>query len=570
MKNIKQHPYFYLLLVFFSISSFSQEKEKYPTKYFQKPLQIPLVLSGTFGELRSNHFHSGIDIKTQGKEGLKVYATANGYVSRIKIAHWGYGKALYITHPNGYTTVYAHLQKFNSAIEKYVKKQQYKKESFEIQLFPKNKELLVKKGEVIAYSGNTGGSFGPHLHYEIRDEKEDIINPLLFGINIEDDKRPQINALIVYPLHEKAQVNQSNQALQIPFKQMKNGNLLTDKVVAYGKIGFGINTFDRLGKAYNKNGIYKLSVKVNGQKTHKFTARKFSFSETKYINLLIDYERFKTKKQRVQKCFIEPLNKLSLYTPSYGDGSIQIKDNEDYKVEIEVADIKGNTRKIIIPIQGKKQPILIQRNEVKTPYYIEYNQFYKFHKKGVTVAFPKYTFYQNLYLDFTVSDSVVHVHTPTLPLHKKYTLTFDTSPYSENQKKQLYINKINEKGQKSYIKTVKKKNKCYTTTKYLGDYALAYDSIPPQIKLYKSRDKQWMTKYTTLRVKIEDNESGIKSYRAEVDGKWILMEYNAKKGILTYDFKDKKFKKAKHTLMVTVVDNVGNTKKITNIFYRKK
>ena len=185
---------FFLVLVCIHHTVFTQVS--YPKDYFVKPLDIPLILSGTFGELRSNHFHSGLDIKTQQREGLNVYASAEGYVSRIKISHWGYGKALYITHPNGYTTVYGHLKKFSPTIEAYVKRHQYEKEKFQIQLFPKEDELKVTKKQVVALSGNSGGSGGPHLHYEIRDANARPTNPMLFGIEIKDTKAPQIRAAI--------------------------------------------------------------------------------------------------------------------------------------------------------------------------------------------------------------------------------------------------------------------------------------------------------------------------------------------------------------------------------------
>ena len=181
-----------LFLVFvlsFSISAVVAQI-KYPEDYFIKPLKIPLILSGTFGELRSNHFHSGLDIKTQQRVGLNVHSSAKGYVSRIKIAHWGYGKAIYITHPNGYTTVYAHLKKFAPKIEAYVKKHQYEKESYTIHLFPEANDLVVEKDEIIAYSGNSGGSGGPHLHYEIRDGSAKPINPMFFGVEIPDTRIP--------------------------------------------------------------------------------------------------------------------------------------------------------------------------------------------------------------------------------------------------------------------------------------------------------------------------------------------------------------------------------------------
>ena len=200
--------FIFTLCFSFILNTFSQDK--YPQSYFQNPLDVPLYLSGTFGELRSNHFHSGLDLKTQQREGLKVFAAAQGYVSRIRVSHYGFGKALYITHPNGYTTVYAHLKKFNPAIESYLKKAQYKKESFEIQLFPSKDALTVTQGEIVAFSGSTGGFIGPHLHYEIRDGNSKPINPLLFGIKVKDTKEPRINTLMVYPIDSTSHVNQSN------------------------------------------------------------------------------------------------------------------------------------------------------------------------------------------------------------------------------------------------------------------------------------------------------------------------------------------------------------------------
>lgn len=546
-------------------------KDTYPTNYFQNPLDIPLVLSGTFGELRTNHFHAGLDFKTQQREGFHVFASAEGYISRIKISHWGYGKAIYITHPNGYTSVYAHLQQFSKRIETYIKKKQYKKESFEIQVFPSPFELPIKKNEIIALSGSTGGFVGPHLHFEIRDTKtEKPINPMLFGIHINDSKKPRISTLIGYALDSTSQINGIGVPIKLNLLNVSNGELLAAKIKAFGKISFGISAFDQLDGSYNKNGLYNLSMFVNGTKVHEFEASTFSFAESKYINLLIDYERFENLKQRVQKCFIEPSNKLSLYHKTISNGYITIKDGFSYTVEIIAKDFKGNTQKVTIPILGKKDTIIVANNPVITPYKIKHTQFYKFQKKNVSVAFPKKTFYNDFYLDFDVHDSLVKVHTPTVPLHKKYTLTFNVSKYSNEEKKQLYIASINKKGKTQYEPTVKKDTTFYTSTKKLGNFTLLSDNKPPVISLKNFKDQQWMTHFKTLKVKIEDNESGIQSYRGEIDGEWILLEYNVKNGLLTYTFSDKKFTTAKHQLKVTATDNVGNTNTINATFFRKK
>ncbi|MBT8316629.1 MAG: M23 family metallopeptidase [Lutibacter sp.] len=565
----------YILVVFYHFAAYAQGdisvRPTYPSSYFDNPLDIPLVLSGTFGELRSDHFHAGLDLKTQQKEGLNVIAAAAGYISRIKISHWGYGKAIYITHPSGFTTVYAHLQKFNKRIESYIKKQQYKKESFEIQVFPSSKALPIKKNEIIALSGSTGGFVGPHLHFEIRDTKtEKPINPMLFGIQVSDGKKPRINTLIGYPLDKNSQINSIGIPSQISLINSKNGELQAKKIYAFGKIGFGINAFDQLDGAYNKNGLYSLTMLVNGLKVHEFNATTFSFSESKYINLLIDYERFKKLKQRIQKCFIEPSNKLSLYSKSLNKGFLNIEDGLNYKVEIIAKDFKGNQQKVTIPIVGKKDTILVSNNPKITQFKIDKTLFNKFQQNGVTVAFPKYTFYNNFYLDFEVKDALVKVHTPTIPLDKRYTLTFDVSGYSAEEKKQLYIAYILDNGKSSYENTVKKDFTFYTSTKKLGDFTLLSDTINPKVRLQNFKDQQWLTHFKTLKLKISDNESGIKSYRGEIDGEWILLEYNVKNGILTYDFNDKIFTSAKHTLKVIVEDNVGNLSTLNATFFRKK
>lgn len=542
----------------------------YPTNYFGSPLDIPLILSGTFGELRPNHFHAGLDIKTQQREGLNVLASADGYISRIRIAHWGYGKALYITHSNGYTTVYGHLQKFSDRIEAYIRKQQYKNESFEIQAYPSASELPIKKGEIIALSGSTGGFMGPHLHFEIRDSStEKTINPFLFGIQINDSKRPTINTLVGYSLSDDSQINQVNIPLQLTFKKLNNGDLQADKINAFGKIGFGVNAYDQLDNAINQNGLYSLELSVNGEKFHEFKASVLAFSEDKYINLLVDYERLDKMGQRIQKCFIEPSNKLNMYAASVNNGYLSIEDKKSYNVEIIAKDFNGNTQKLTVPIVGKNDTILVRKTETVTPYKINYTQFNQFSKNGVTVAFPKNTFYSDLWLDFDVVDSVVKVHSPNVPIHYNYTITFDVSKYSEEEKKQMYIASINKKGNKSYESTVKKDSIFYASTKKLGKFTLLSDKDAPNIQLHNFKKDQWITNHETLKVKIFDYKSGINSYRAEINGQWILMEYDVTTGVLTYDFKDLVFTDSKHELKVTVTDNVGNTNTLNATFFRK-
>ncbi len=560
---------FFVLLSFLGLRS---QNNRYPQDYFQKPLDIPIILSGTFGELRSNHFHSGIDIKTQQREGLKIFATAEGYVSRIKISNWGYGKAVYITHPNGYTTVYGHLKKFNTKIETYLKKKQYEKESYSIQLFPKSSELPVSKGEIIAFSGSTGGFVGAHLHYEIRKTDGAIpINPMLFGLRVADHKKPAINQLYAYPLSYEAQVHQSAKPVKIIFKPQKNGDLIANKVIASGTIGFAINAFDRQDGALNKNGIYSLELALNGRKIYEHKVEKFSFAESKYINLFIDYAHYKKHNQRLQKCFVEPNNKLSIYDKQFPElGYIEVVDGMEYTVEIIAKDLDGNQTKLIIPIIGKISPIKLPFVEKVTDYPILATAFNKFSKDGVTVAFPKNTFYKDFYLDFKVNvDGSAHIHKETVPLQNSYTLTFNVDKYNAEERKHLFIASYNYKNYPRYSSTVKKENTFYTKTKRLGKFSLLSDYKAPTIIPNNFKDGQWLSKYKYLKVQIKDDLSGIKSYRGEIDGKWILLEWDLKKGVLVYDFSDRTLSGTKHNLKIVLTDNANNTKTYSATFYRK-
>lgn len=556
-----------LLLIAFA---FGYAQEQYPKNYFDAPLKIPIVLAGTFGELRNNHFHSGIDIKTQRKEGIPIYAPADGYVSRIKVAQYGFGKALYVNHPNGYTTVYAHIKKFASEIQKYVKQTQYKKESYYTgNLFFKPDKFPVKKGQIIAYTGNTGSSSGPHLHYEIRDTKtEHIINPMHFGLLPADTKRPVLQKLMAFPLNEFSRINQTSKKTLIPIKNLGNGEYIAEKITANGYIGLGINAFDRLNGAPNKNGLYSLEMKVDGNRVYYHDVETFSFSESKYINLLIDYKHYAKYRSRIQKTHKVKGNKLSIYEDLIDDGKLYIHDNVNYNIEIIAKDFKGNTSSLKLLIQGVQNNTIFSKKDT-TAFKINTDKFAKFTQENVTVAFPKNTFYNDTYLNFSVKNGIAKIHEPIIPLHKRFTLTFDTSNLSETEKQQVYIANVTKKKYPRYVSTKKKEHKVYTTSKILGSFTLKYDAKKPTISLVNFKDKQWISALKTLKVKIKDIGSGIKNWRATIDGKWILMEYNHRTGVLTYDFSDKKLAGGKHSFKIVVSDNVGNTKTYSATFFRK-
>ena len=552
-----------------SLSSFAQNN--YPSDYFRNPLDIPLRLAGTFGELRNNHFHAGIDIKTNRRIGLPVYATADGYVSRIKVAVWGYGKVMYINHPNGFTTVYAHLNKFGDGIQEYVKNIQYEKKSYETgNIFLKENQIKVTKGQIIAYSGRTGGFVAPHLHYEIRDTKtEKIINPLLLGIKIQDSIAPKIKKLIAYPIGSNSRINRSLKNQSLSIKKDSLNNYITNRLSASGKIGFGVNVYDQLGKELNKNGIYSLEMKINGIRHYYHDVETFSFSESKFINLLIDYEYFSKNKSRIQKTFKEKENKLSIYKDLIEEGSITVNEGLNYQVEIIAKDFTGNSSSIKIPVVGLKSETILNQKSDTTAYKIEKNKFQKFSKNGVTIAFPKNTFYEDLFLNFSVNERTAIIHKPTIPLDKKFTITFDSIMYKKSEVNHIYIANMNNKKYPYYMDTRKKSDKIFTTTKTLGRYGLMTDNQPPKIYNPNFKNNDWMSRIRYLTIKVSDSQSGIKSYEATIDNEWILMEYDVKKKKLSYDFRDKKLVGSKHIFKLVVSDNVGNTNTYNSSFYRK-
>ena len=563
MKNI------ILILLFASFTSSAQNK--YPTNYFRSPLDISLHLSGTFGELRNNHFHAGVDIKTKRRTGFPVYATADGYVSRIKVAIWGYGKVIYISHPNGYTSVYAHLSKFGDGIQEYVKNIQYQKESYETgNIYPAENEITVKKGQVIAFTGRTGGFVAPHLHYEIRDTKtEHIINPLLFGLKIKDSIAPRINKLIAYPIGEGSRINRSVKKQTLAIKKDSLNNYRTNRISASGSIGFGINVYDLLGKELNKNGVYSIEMKVNGKRRYYHDVETFSFAESKYINLLIDYPYFATYKNRIQKTFREKETKLSIYEDLVKDGFVDVKEGFSYKVEIIAKDFKGNRSSVKIPIIGVKSESILLQEKDTTNYKILKNKFQKFTEGGVTVAFPKNTFYKDIFIDFSVNGKLATIHKPTIPLNKSFTITFDSTMYRKSEVNNIYIANINNKKYPYYQNTRKREDKLFTTTKTLGKYTLLIDNELPKICNLNFKNNNWVSKLNYLTIKISDTQSGIKSYEAFIDDEWILMEYDVKKKKLSYNFSDKKLVGSKHIFKLVVSDNVGNTNTYNATFYRK-
>lgn len=552
------------------LSLLLQGQEKYPRDAFRSPMDIPLVLAGTFGELRSNHFHSGIDIKTQQRRGLPVYAIGDGSVTRIKISHWGYGKVLYVAHPNGYTSVYAHLQKFSPEIEKYVKKVQYSKRSYEVEIFPDYGDVKVEKGTVIAYSGNSGSSSGPHLHFEIRSSiSEKPTNPLLYGLEVRDATNPVVSQLFAYPLTDDAQVNRSATKIQLNFKKQQDGSLLADKVYAVGTIGFGINTYDRQDLAANQNGVFSIQQNVNGKVYSELDFETFSFSETRYINTLIDYDHFGKYHRRIIKCYRVPGNSLSIYKTLHNNGKIVVREGLVYHVEIVVKDLEGNLARLVIPVEGRREPLLNTREEEKTDHFVIAKKPNNYDLGAAKVYFPPNTFYKDFYIDLKKGADTITIHNNRVAAHRNFTITFDVSKYPAETRKQLFIARLDKKLNPNYTSTYKRGETFTTRTRNLGTYTLVRDTIAPKIRPRNFKEKQWLNNYRYLSLRISDDLSGIDTYSATLNGEWILMEYEPKTKTITYNFDDIILDKQQCELKVVVTDNVGNSTTFTSSFFRR-
>ncbi|HPW97317.1 MAG TPA: M23 family metallopeptidase [Flavobacterium sp.] len=560
----------FVFLLFVTSCTFGQNE--YPRNYFVSPLEIPLQLSGNFGELRPNHFHAGFDLKTNKKEGLFVYAAADGYISRIKITHGGYGKAIYITHPNGYTTVYGHLQSGFEAIEAYIKREQYKAKSYEIEVFPMPNELIVKQKEIIGLSGNTGGSDGPHLHFEIRDTaSEKIINPMYFGFDtiIKDTKKPYLMGLYVYPLNDSSSVNQSKRRLLLNYDQTAEGDIIVEKIKASGKIGFGIFVQDFDNVSWNTNGIFQVKTTLNGKLSFGYQFDTFSFDENKYVNALIDYEVYKTQKIRIQKLFSKRYYPLSILKTDENLGVISVNSNENKTYKVEVSDFHGNVLKINIPIVYSSEPITIKEISKNNKYFIKAKRETIFSLNNVTVTFPENTFYEDFPLNFDVKNETVYLHQDIIALQNSFKLSIEDTISSEKDRQKMFIGYYDGKKYIHYT-TKRYKNTFSIYSKTLGQYKLIKDTILPSISIAKSIEGKWISNQKNIELTISDDLSGINTYEGYLNGNWILFEYESKLKRLRHSFDDGIVTEGKNDLKVIVTDNVGNSTIFETQFYRSQ
>ena len=552
-----------LIILFLFISTNINSQTNFPKDYFSNPLEIELILNGNFGESRPSHFHSGIDIKTQFKEGLNVFSSAEGYVSRISIKHGGFGKALYINHPNGYTTVYAHLKKFNKKIEDYIKKIQYNKKSYQIEHYLKKDVIKILKNENIGSSGNTGSSFGPHLHYETRLTKnQKAINPQLFGIDIKDSRRPIINSVFLYKLDS---LNKISEPIKLKIKKINDSIYQSEKVTANGTIGFGVNGFDRQDLANNKNGIYKYSTVYDNKKNIEFNFNSFFFEESIKIKTLIDYKYYIQNKSRIIKLFKDHGNNLSIYSNNKS-GYINVE-NDISLYQISVTDLKGNKSTIKIPIIKGDLTNSPLKNVNSTVLNTAINNKldYNFEFENTEIKIAKNTFLKNVKLNIDASIDSIKIINPEIAVFKNIKISF----LNKEKRKGNYLALKDNNGNESFATAkLNSKNYFYHKTKSLGTYFIKNDSLLPVIELKNFKNNDWITNKNSIKIKILDKETGIKNYNVKINGKWMLFEYEYKRNELFYKFDSYFTNKKKNLIEVSIEDMAGNKSQKNFMFYR--
>ncbi|HLG03713.1 MAG TPA: M23 family metallopeptidase [Bacteroidia bacterium] len=543
----------------------------YPKDYFGSPLDIPLILSGNFGELRPNHFHTGLDFTTHNIEGMNVKAAADGFISRIKISAWGYGSVLYIDHPNGYTTVYAHLSRFNYSISSYTKTRQYLQESFEIELFPAPGELPVKKGELIAFSGNTGGSGGPHLHFEIRDTRtEEAINPLLFGLPVKDDVPPVPVMLVIYPASPNDFVNGKNNIKKIPLVRSGAKYVFanpSDSIVVSGWIGFGIEAYDRETIVRGKNGVYSVQLKRQSQTIYAHRFDRIPFDKTRFINCFVDYREWEENNKHITRSFLLPHNELEIYDTVINGGYVDFTKAGKTTMTYLVGDVFGNTATVEFAVRSPGKKPVSANPALQKPFYqvLLWDTTNLIEETGFKLETPSRAFYENTVFESATLRNIAGIPTirigdPSVPLHREISLTIFSEVAPELQDKALIV----EVFEKDYVIAVGGNWTGQGVTadiKHFGTYSIRVDTTAPKIQPanfdLKGKKQENLSALSSLKFTISDNLSGIYSYRATIDGKWVLAEYDPKKKLLIYTF-DEHCGPGKHNILLEVTDKKGN------------
>ncbi|HTE00019.1 MAG TPA: M23 family metallopeptidase [Mucilaginibacter sp.] len=549
------------------------QTKQYPQNFFRYPLDLPPATAGSFGELRPSHFHSGLDFKTNGHTGYPVHVAYDGYVSRLRVQFGGFGNAIYITHPNGYTTVYGHIERFAPEMEALVRQQQYMQQSSTVDFNVLPLQLQYCKDDVIAWSGNAGASAGPHLHFEIRDTKtEETINPQLFGLTIPDKVPPTLGTVCVYHLGDASFSEKTLRQFLGVTGAAGHYRLTKPQIInVSGETGFGITATDLNSASFNHNGIYSIELKLDGATIYTFAVERFAFDQTHAINAYIDYPTFLNSRRFIQKCFILPGSKISLYPQSLNRGVINFNDDAMHEVEYVVKDIAGNTSSLKLKVKSTPQ-LPVQANttlDTKATLF-HYDRQNEFSDDKVKVIILVGNLYDDLAFTYSTLPTKPGAFSAVHRIHNKFTPINDTYELWIRPDNTIgqYTNKaviVNTEGvceggiyEDGYVKA---------HARTFGDYYIKLDTVPPIIRPLNIKNGVNMAKMQRVAFKIGDNLSGVKTYSGKIDGKWVLMIWDYKTKVLSYKF-DNTITPGKHIFDLTVTDNKDNFSQFNAYFLK--
>jgi len=566
----------FILLTFIPLANLYSQIS-IPKDYFSSPLKIGLSLTGSFSEVRPNHFHSGIDFSVHKKEGLPVYAVADGIISRIKVSPVGFGNALYIDHPNGFTSVYAHLQAYNDTITDYLRTNQYKLKRFEVDLFPATKKefIYVKKGQFIGYAGNSGSSGGPHLHFELRNTRtENIINPLLFGFKLPDNYPPYIDFIKIYPEDNNSFVGSSNEVIRFNVKKSgaREYRLATkDTLSLWGNFSLGTQAFDFNQNQSDRNGFYSMKMYLDSTEFFTMVCDSFSFAESRYINASIDFAANYNSGNRIVKSRKLPGNQLSFFKSDAANGILTFTDDKVHEIRVTVSDQSENAINLRFWVKSQKPEGFVQVPaipEADTTVLFRYNKINKFETEELKVELPAGSLYENTTFRYQkkagntgMFSDIHYLHDPEVPLHSRIKISIKATDLPQNLRTKALLVRVNRNGKRSPAGGSYINGYVTSGTNLFDGYAIVVDSIAPTIKPLAENSKS----RTSLKFKVSDNFSGIDKYRGEVNGEWALVEWDPKNKLMIYRF-DRVSKPGKNSFSLYLEDEKGNKSSYSTTF----
>jgi hypothetical protein len=578
--DTKKHTLFLLLLcvcITLSAQPVPDKAKAYPTAYFRNPLNIPIVLAGNFGECRPGHFHSGLDIKTEGKENQPVFAAADGYVSRIKIEKGGFGHALYITHPNGYTTLYAHLNDFIPEIQKLVHIEQYAKEDFRIDIKPEPSKFQVKKGQQIAWSGNTGGSTAPHLHFEIRNTAtEHPLNPQLFGFDVKDHIAPKPLQLAVYDFDMGQGIYEQTPHF---FNLQKNAleyHTVPDTIeVNSEQVGIGVVVNDYMEGSDNTLAFYKASTFLSNAQTITMKLDDIGYDQTRYVNAYFDYKTKQLFNKTVQCLFQldgNPLDDIYYYTTEYRKltqrGKFEIPAGQTKLARIELSDAAGNLSTISFYIHHK--PVWDKKTKPCENKFF-FHRSNSFSNDQVAFLIPEHSLYEHICFTYSSqqeASSYSDHHTigaAYIPVHNYFDLYIKATKNIPDKIKDKIAMVYSDGKDQTGIAAENSEGWYKASVRNFGEYWLVADETAPIIKPLQKENASF-EKGGILSFSIKDEVTSVKKIRAELDGKWICFEQKGD----DFSYKiDENCPLGKHSLKLTATDENNNTRPFEFSFVSK-